>query len=258
MPCAVVIDKDLRRCHRLAASVQACLRRQTEGWRVEILPSYQKTTFFYDVVIVSVDHGLDEARCLREWDRRMAMLLVADTEEYVFAGYDLCAADYLIRPVGSELLEQGLSNALCKLKQNGIYIDLPAEGGTRREIISNILYIEKDGLNSRVHTFEREYRLLAPLSVLNLPKYFFSYNGICVNLERVDQIADKSLLMGNLRLPIGRKARKELINSLPMVIGISAKSGLTAAEPRLDNRMEAKEDSEIMNQMRVRKEGTSC
>lgn len=258
MPCAVVIDKDLRRCRRLAASVQACLRRQMEEWRLEILPSYQKTTFFYDMAIVSVDHGLDEARCLREWDRRMAMLLVADTEEYVFAGYDLCAADYLIRPVESELLERGIANALRRLNQNRAYIDLPAEGGTRREIINNILYIEDEGTNSRVHTFDREYRLLAPPDVLGLPQHFFPCDDRRVNLTHVDRIANKSIVMGDTHLPISRETRKNLINSLPVVVDISAKDGLTVASPRLDNRMEVKEDSEITNQKRARKEGKSC
>lgn len=195
MPCAVVIDKDLRRCRRLAASVQACLRRQSEGWNVEILPSYQKATFFYDIVIVSVDHGLDEASRLREWDRRMAMLLVADTEEYVWKGYDLYATAYLLRPVKPEMLEQGLARALLRLDQNRAYIDLPAEGGTRREILNNILYIEDEGTNSRVHTFDREYRLLVPLNVLGLPKHFFLCDSRRVNLAHVDQIADESLLI---------------------------------------------------------------
>lgn len=247
MPCAVVIDKDLRRCRRLATSVQACLRRQSEGWTVDILPAYQKPAFFYDIVIVSVDNGLDEARRLREWDRRMAMLLVADTEEYVWKGYDLYAAAYLLRPVEPEMLEQGLTSALYRLGQNRAFIDLPAEGGTRRELINSILYIEDEGANSKVHTFDREYRLLAPLSVLGLPKHFFFCDGRCVNLAHVVQINDKSLSMENVCIPISRKARKELINSLPMVIDTSAKSGLTAAAPRLDNRMEVKEDSKRMN-----------
>lgn len=258
MPCAVVFDKDLRRCRRLAASVQACLRRQSEGWNVEILPSYQKTTSFYDIVIVSVDHGLDEASRLREWDRRMSMLLVADTEEYAWEGYDLDAAAYLLRPVELEMLEQGLANALRRLNQNRAYIDLPAEGGTRREILNSILYIEDEGLNSRVHTFDREYRLLAPLSVLGLPKHFFFCDGRHVNLAHVSQIADKNLIMGDFYLPISREARKKLINSLPTVIDISTKNDLTAASLRLDNRMEVKEDSELTNQKRARKEGKSC
>ena len=156
------------------------------------------------------------------------------------------------------MLEQGLASALRRLDQNRAYIDLPAEGGPRRELLSSILYIEEEGLNSKVHTFDRNYRLLAPPDVLNLPECFFCYNGICVNLERVDRIADRSLLMGNVHLPISRKARKELIDSLPMVIGMSAKSGPSAAAPRLNNRMEVKEDSERTDQKRVRKEGTSC
>ena len=258
MPCAVVIDRDLRRCRRLAASVQACLRRQSERWSVEVLPAYQRPIFFYDIVIVSADHGLDEARRLREWDRRMSMLLVADTEEYAWEGYDLDAAAYLLRPVELEMLERGLASALRRLDQNRAYIDLPAEAGPRRELLNSILYIEEEGLNSKVHTFDSNYRLLAPPNVLNLPKCFFCYNGICVNLERVDRIADRRLFMGNVHLPISRKARKELIDSLPMVIGMSAKRDPSAAAPRLDNRMEAKEDSEITDQKRVRKEGTSC
>lgn len=255
---AVVIDKDLKRCRHLATSVQACLRRQSEGWSVEVLPLYQRPIFFYDIVIVSIDHGLDEARRLREWDRRMSMLLVADTEEYAWEGYDLDAAAYLLRPVELEMLEQGIANALRRLDQNRAYIDLPAEVGTRRELLNSILYIEEEGLNSKVHTFDSSYRLLVPPNVLNLPKCFFCYNGICVNLERVDRIADRSLLMGSVHLPISRKARKELIDSLPMVIGMSTKSGLTAAPPRLDNKKEVKEDSELMNPKRVRKEGKSC
>ena len=258
MHCAVVIDRDLKRRRRLAAAVQACLRRQSEGWNVDILPSCQKPAFFYDIVIVSADHGLDEARRLREWDRRMAMLLVAGPKAYVWEGYDLDASAYLLRPVEPEMLEQGLASALRRLDQNRAYIDLPAEGGPRRELLSSILYIEEEGLNSKVHTFDRNYRLLAPPDVLNLPECFFCYNGICVNLERVDRIADRSLLMGNVHLPISRKARKELIDSLPMVIGMSAKSGPSAAAPRLNNRMEVKEDSERTDQKRVRKEGTSC
>lgn len=222
MPYAAVIDRDFRRCRRLAASVQACLRRQAEGWRVDALPSCQRAAFFYDMVILSVDNGLDEARRLRERDRRMALLLVADTEAYVIRGYDLRAAAYLLRPVEAEPLEEGLASALSRLNQNRAYIDLPAEGGTRREILNNILYIEEEGPNSRVCTFEREYRLLAPPDVLGLPRHFFPCDGRRVNLAHVDQVGNESLWMEGIRLPISWKTRQRLINSLPVVIEASA------------------------------------
>lgn len=220
MPLAVIIDPDPNMRIRLSGCVRQYFRRHGERWQIEAFPTSKNLRSFCDIAVVSANDGLEGARWIRKRDKRAAILLTSDTGKYVLQGYDLSIAAYLLTPVEPSLLEEGLDTALRRLGQCGGYIDLPAAGGTCREVLNAILCIEREGNGCRVRTYNGSYLLTAPLESLRLPQCFFLCDGGWINLMRVQRITGGRVWMdiGNLALPVSAGVRRRIISSMPGVI----------------------------------------
>lgn len=224
MPLAAIIDPDPDMRVQLCGCVRQYFRRHKERWQIKAFPSCKSLRSFCDIAIVSANDGLDGAQRIWERDKRVAILLTSDTGKYVFQGYDLSVAAYLLTPVEPNLLEQGLDTALRRLDQCSGYIDLPAADGICREVLNAILYIERAGHGCRVRTYNSSYLLTVPLESLHLPRYFFLCDDRWVNLMRVQRITRGQVWMDidNLALPISTRTRRRIVDSMPRVINTVA------------------------------------
>lgn len=214
MPCAVIVDRDPELRRRLAGEVRRYLDRQGQTWQVEVLSSCRELRSFCDLAVIPADEGLKSARRLRKKDVRVAIILLADTEEYVFQGYDLSVCAYLLRPVDQKLLESGLLNALRQLSMFQTYIDLPVAGGLRREDICSICYVKGDRKGSRVFTLHGSYSVLSPLGRLCLPEYFVPCNGKWINPAHITQINRETICFHKLTLFVDQKEREQIITHI--------------------------------------------
>ena len=231
MPCAIVVAKDPTMRHQLEDQVRQYLYGRPELWQVTAFPSCEDLCAFYDIAIISVDDGLKDATQLRERDKRMTILLVADTEKYAFQSYDLSISAYLLKPVNQNHLEQGVETALHKLNRINSYADLPTESGLCREDIRGILYIQNEGKTSRVFTLNGDYSIFAPLHQLHLPKHFIPCEDKLINLAHLTQMCKKSIYFYDLSLPITRRGRKQILSHLPAVVP-SARSATRSRLPK--------------------------
>lgn len=215
MPVAAIIDRDPGTCGWLADQVRQYLCRSTDPWQIKTAPSCSSLQAFCDIAIVSANDGLDGVRQMRERDKRVAILLTSDTEDYVLQGYGLSVSAYLRTPVEAPRLRQGLETALRRLGRSAC-IDLPAADGIHREELKNILYFEGKSGRNHVHTYDNSYSLKAP--PCPLPPYFFCCDGRWINLTCIRRITGGTLWLGNLVLPISAGAKQQIMDHLPAVI----------------------------------------
>lgn len=163
---------------------------------------------FLDIQMKSMN-GIECARKIREYDKKIVIVFLSAMKDYVFEGYEVNAIRYLLKP-----LEIEKCHAL---------LDLISESVTRERqyLLVNktkvnceeILFIESFGHYCAVHG-DKIAETKASLSEIcaKLPKHFIqTHRSYVVNLEHVDSVLkDACLLDDGSEIPISRNSVKKV------------------------------------------------
>ena len=177
----------------------------------------------FDVVYLDVEmrwsNGIDIARSIREKDRDLVILFVSRIAQYAVEGYSVDALDYLLKPVGYEAFAVKLRKALRHIESRSARRIRLSQGGDYRWVSTDeIRYVEAFGHNLLYHTTDGEFRTTdtigaatEPLRPLRLPQC----SPLCLaGPRRAPAAAGDALLLGQERISISRRRRKELVDAL--------------------------------------------
>ncbi len=164
---------------------------------IELVKQYKPTVVFLDVMMPSMD-GLSAAHIIRNIQPDICIVFVTNHSEYAAAAFHLDAIGYLIKPVSQDSVHKVI-NKILKYethnrsntvdKDNNLIIKNNKE--TYFIDVSRILFIERSGRKSNIHTRHKLYTTvesLASLEKMLNHNFWRCHKSYLVNTKQIDAI----------------------------------------------------------------------
>lgn len=196
----------------------------------------------YDIIFLRVESELTDgcaaAKKIREYDRTVTIVFIADTAAFAVEGYDLEVAGYLLTPITYETFARLMDRLLTRPpRRPDKYITFKQENCVVKLSCSRILYVESEAHLITVHTEKKAYRLFSTLkemeSLIGL-RYFVRCNSsYLVNLEYVDLVKNNTVYLGDkVALKISKHKKRIFLEKLAIFAHGADKSGLRSVPER--------------------------
>lgn len=170
----------------------------------------------FDVILLDVCmkamNGMELAREIRKSDRNVQIVFLTGKTEYVFEGYEIGAARYLIKPVEEGELAKALDACMEKLgSSREDYLAIKYHGENLRIARSEIMFVKVEGHYLQMRTADRVYEWKASLkemlSKLDPARFVMANRSAVVNLEFVSKITREECFLENGEaIPVSRSA----------------------------------------------------
>ncbi len=186
---------------------------------IAFLDPYQAA---YQLVFMDIQmpymNGMDAAHRLRELDPDVLLIFTTNLSQYALAGYDVQAANYLVKPLRYHEFSLKLEIALRRLTiVEDNLITLRTDMGIIRISPSSIRYVEVAGHHVTFHTINGDVVQYGSMSsaAAMLDKRGFSLCNRCylVNLQYVKAIKGYEVLLDNGSLRISQPRKKEFLQA---------------------------------------------
>ncbi len=209
-----ICDDDILLCQNLKMMIQKHgLHVITEFHSAEEMLFECENQFPFDCIFLDIQmkekNGIECARKIREYDKKVSIIFLSAIRDYVFEGYEVSAIRYLLKPLEQakcfEVLD--LVEASLEMEHHYLYVN------KTKVDCEDILYIESYGHYCTIHG-EKNVETKSSLSELcgKLPEGFVqTHRSYVVNLARVESVLnDQCLLEDGSRIPISRSSVKKV------------------------------------------------
>ena len=193
----------------------------------------------YDIVFLDIDMpgmtGLEMVEKVKSLDHQPAVVFTTAYGQFAVKAFELDVADYLVKPVSEERLQQAVTRVRNTLKKQK---EPAAAGGGKQNVMeripvtkqsktilltpAEIYYIESHGeftvINSEKGKFVSSFRLKDFEARLSPKSFFRSHRSFVVNLDHVEEMISLygGLYMLRLKdqkgseIPVSRRQTREL------------------------------------------------
>lgn len=177
----------------------------------------------YDMVFMDIEmphlSGMETARKLREFDENICIVFVTNMAQYATSGYEVCAMDFMVKPVRYFNFTIKLKRAICyRAKMKKAEMVIKTENGFKRIPHSDIYYIEVSDHILTYHTLNGKISERGTIKKREeqLREYDFVRCNSCylVNAMHVTEISVQCLTVGGVELSVSRTRKKEVMNVL--------------------------------------------
>lgn len=180
---------------------------------VKSIDSHDKYIIFLDIEMGKMD-GMEAAKKIREKNRACVIIFVTSYSDYVFAGYEVHAFQYLLKPYQKERIVSVLHGALAEADiMEERYFVIEQRTGTLRILVKDIKYFFSDKRLVTVVLHGKEYSFYGKLDEIaeKLPDYFIrSHNRYLVNVTYVTAMDGNTAVIGEEKLPVSRAFKQGL------------------------------------------------
>ncbi len=181
----------------------------------------------YDLVFMDIDmphmNGLETARLMRKLDEDAVLVFVTNLAKYAIKGYEVAAADFLVKPVEYGVFCAKLRKVLKHVKTGDEPLLLVKSAlGRAKVLLSDIYYISVTGRYVTLHTKNGE--MLMHISMKELEKQLENYHFVrcdtssMVNLAYVTAINKDSAEVNGVAVPCSRNRRKALLDAFTLYL----------------------------------------
>lgn len=182
----------------------------------------------YSIIFLDIDmpylNGMETARKLREKDKSVLIVFVTNLASYAIDGYQVQAFDFVLKPLVYYDFKIRLKRTLRSLRASlGTRLMLKNAKGTFSVDAAKIIYIE--ALNNKlVYHFDKQVIPVAghmrDAEVRLLDEGFFKcHRCYLVNLRYVVSVEDDAVNLGEVRVPLSRLRRKDMLTALTDFLG---------------------------------------
>ncbi len=174
----------------------------------------------FDLLILDIQlseglSGMDLAKKVRETDSNVNIIFLTNDPQYVFAGYEVAAARYFMKPVSADQLYpllNELEHAQPKEKKYWIF----SAGGEKMKLdIDEIQVVEVMKHYIQIYTADKIYETKLSLSeaeqAVGAGKFISPHRSYLVQLSKIRRITRSSVIMENgQEVPLSRGKYKEI------------------------------------------------
>lgn len=174
----------------------------------------------FDLLILDIQlsdglSGMDLARKVRAVDSHVTIIFLTNDPKYVFAGYEVAAARYFMKPVTVDQLYpllNELAQAQPKEKKYWIF----SAGGEKVKLdIDEIQVVEVTKHYIQIYTADQTYETKLSLSeaqqALGEAGFISPHRSYLVQLDKIRRITRSSMIMENgQEVPLSRNKYKEI------------------------------------------------
>lgn len=171
----------------------------------------------YDIVFLDIRmqfmDGLTAAKRLRELDEKVVLVFVTSLAQYAINGYEVNAADYIVKPFSYADFALKLTRAVKLIPSDRFapYM-FRTQNGMVRIDLNTVTYVETDGHRVIYHTKDRDYTQYSSLNAVEkaIREYGFSRcnTSYLVNLRYVDSVEDFTVYVAGVPLQISHPRKK--------------------------------------------------
>ena len=172
----------------------------------------------FDLLILDImmgeKNGMEFAKEVRRWDEKTSIIFVTGCEEYIEMGYDVQAAQFLIKPIVWDKLRTAILRD-CRKRYGQKNMVLQKGRKLLKLPLEDVLYAEADGKHGVRIVFaggmESFPVSLAQLEEQTEEKQFIRcHNSYLVNLRHIRRLNNQNLILDNgQELPISRTYLKQ-------------------------------------------------
>ena len=215
--------------HEIAATLKEHIERYKDEKNVECeVQVFLKGSAFlakqhkFDVVFMDVElsdeSGIDVALKLRETNKKMPLVFIASTKQFVLKGYEADAVDFLTAPIGYFEFETMLDRLQVRLvKMDVPSIAVMTKEGAKRISVDQIEYMDGSLHHVVYHLVDGDLRARGTLGEEEkkvTQDRFFRLGGYLVNLGHVHKVWEDDLYVGKACLPLPLKQKADLLAGL--------------------------------------------
>lgn len=191
-------------------------------WYRDAISFLEEYSEGYDIVFMDIRmpvmDGMEAARKLRERDSTVVLVFLTALAQYAIQGYEVQAADYILKPVNQTVLEMKLKRLLPRCRRNESTIALDTDKNKVFLQPDELLYVEIYDHHIHYQTTDGVLRSYGTLKQVEekLPKNIFYRinNQTIINLRHVTRMDTENVYMGEREFPISMRRRKGFIEAL--------------------------------------------
>lgn len=192
---------------------------------MEFLQNQEANIIFLDIEMPEVN-GLELASNL---DSDSRVIFTSSSKSYALEAFDMEAVDYLVKPVMLPRLVRAVKKAIRSIATPGSsiqkaykdHIFLKENKRLVRTSIEDILYIESTGDYAKF--FTKDEMILVHSTLKNIQKlldpgiFVKVHRSFVVNIKKIVDIEDNSLVITDRVIPISRAQRSELMKHIQVI-----------------------------------------
>lgn len=179
---------------------------------------------FLDVQMPEVS-GLDIIKSL---NKKPEIILITSQEKYAVEAFKFDVTDYLVKPIESyprflQAVTKAKDNIDRKEKQvtSGDSVFMKIDFLLTKVMYETILYVEGYGDYIKVHTSDKTHVVYYKLSNIEkkLPSELFMrvHRSYLIQINKIDNIDQNSLLIGDHIVPVSSKYKPELLSRIDLL-----------------------------------------
>ena len=178
-----------------------------------------------DIMMPEIN-GLELMKALEA--ERPQIILISSNKEFAAEAFDFDVTDFLVKPVANERFFRAIAKArrlhegrtgISSHDENFVFIKV----NTRlvKIDIRDILFVEALADYVTVNTSNNKYTIHSTMKEMEIAlpeRYFFrAHNSYIVRLDRISEIADNCVVMGQKLIPVSRPKIKGLMQKLKLL-----------------------------------------
>ena len=205
--------------------------RITTEWFENPFTFLEKYTGGYDVVLMDIVmplmDGMTCAGKLRAMDDTVILCFVTSMAQFAIHGYEVGAADFVIKPVQYEEFALKLDRFLRMLKRSSSpSIMLNSHNTIKKLDLRDLYYVEVYNHSLIWHTADGNWETYGKLASLEEDERFSQFLRVSqshlVNCRHIASVSDDTVVVGGSQVPVSRRRRKECLEKLARILGGSA------------------------------------
>ena len=156
-------------------------------------------------------NGMETAKEMRRRGDTCQIVFVTSSDAYAIQGYEVDAANYLLKPVLESALYQALQHCLSRLGSYSATITVTSNRSAISIPLIRISWIEAQRNALLFHTdggVVKSYMTVEHLTQMlaGYGQFLLCYKGILVNMDRISLVGDEDFVMDNgERVPIRKR-----------------------------------------------------